>query len=127
MIVRFSNATGTAGCVAGASDGFGFRFLIYPRYNGAFHLYGYSGLNTPAVAQSSGVMAISNNNCYLNGSTDGTTTGSSINSLAIAIGGRNAIGVMDTFYTGNVQVLAIYSSALSSGEISALTTIMNAL
>lgn len=128
MIVRFSNVSSSSpACVCGtATVGLDNRFAIFPVV-GANHAYGYSGLNQTSPNLTQGVMAIAENSCYLNGAGDGVTLGSTIVNTAIFVGGRNAGGAADLLMSGNIQAIAIYGSALTAGEISALTERMNAL
>lgn len=130
MIIRFSGGA-TSGYISlmGSANG-GLRFMLLNAYNGA-HAYGFGngGLLATGAALASGVMAFSTVNCYLNGSGDGTITytNASLPSVNIIIGGRNNNGTFDLPYIGKIQALAIYTSELSAGNVSALTTAMNAL
>lgn len=127
MIVRFSGASGSTAAILGASDADSSgRFILFAAV-GANRAYGYSGLNSVSGASTSGVMALAENNCYLNGAADGITAGSTITSSPLFIGARNFAGAVNSFLSGKIQALAIYSTALTSGEVSTLTTLMNAL
>lgn len=134
MIVRCSNWLDTGGTqwmcgVDSASDA---KFYLCPEFTTAQRIYG-SGqfvLTAGPALGSPCVMAIAGQQPYYDGVADGSTVGAwgAAQTRSIFIGADQQNGGGAGFYwTGHIQAMAIYSGTLTAGEISALTTRMNAL
>lgn len=129
MIVRFSNAaTGTFAAIAGSRTSTGDRRFYVAQQSGPAVLYGHGGIYTQSATVTSGVSCVAGQNAYYNGSSLGTiATTPSAAFLAIVIGANNLDGVVTNFFSGKIQALAIYSVALTAGQVATITTAMQAL
>jgi hypothetical protein len=130
ILIRFSDSSGNGRCAAGSWDGTNnTRFIIIPRRSAADnHQYGGGGDLFAGVRLASGVMGVANQACYLDGSGDGTTDAAwSGTGVAIFIGALNNNGTLVQYFEGKIQAAAIYSTTLSAGDMSALTTRVQAL
>jgi hypothetical protein len=134
MIVRFSNANTDQAqirwmCGVDSSDDA--RFYLSPSFgfsNG--RLYGGGGFSFAGTSIASGVMCIADSQPYLDGSTDGSalTNWGTSQSNAIRIGAlTNTSNAIVYPWDGYIQAMAVYSTTLASGDVSSLTTAMNAL
>jgi hypothetical protein len=73
-------------------------------------------------------MAVAGVNAYLNGVADGTiTAGGSAPTHAIHIGAFNNNGVVNFFFSGNIQALAIYSTTLDAAQVAQVSAAMSNL
>lgn len=133
MLVRFAGGTGTttrmvAGLYGGSA---GLEFGLYPSST-AGTINGYANGNVRLVenpALAAGVMAIAGLKAYLNGAEVGTI--SSVAGLAtvlsIYLGARNSSGSASSFWNGNIQAVAIYSSTLTAAQVAAVSAAMSQL
>jgi hypothetical protein len=126
MFVRFSCDVGSYFIAAGArGTTTTLRFEIAPAFY-ANHGYALGGLISVVGQTPSGVMALANNNGYLNGAYEvsGSFTG---NDRPIYIGGTNNVGSIDFKYTGKIHALLLGNGSLSAAQIAALSATMAAL
>lgn len=125
-ICRYSNRSSTAGYVMGIGQTVGQYFGFIPTASNV--IYGLGGTISVAPALDSGVVAISGQRAYRNGSVDGGTISSwsGTTSLIIYIGAANR-GVPNNYFAGNIQAIAIYSDTLSGAEVAAVSAAMAAL
>lgn len=94
---------------------------------GSVPLYANSGQAVGAASVTSGVLAVAGGQGYKNGATDGSSFAASGKIWkTMLVGAYNGASV-GSFFSGNVQALAIYNTTLTLLEIQALTTLMNAL
>lgn len=132
MIVRFTGADTSNRLLwlCGVDGGNYTRFYLSSNFITSGHIYGGGDFLVTGSVLTSGVMAVADNQGYLNGSADGSafTAWSGTQSDSIYIGCLNTgSATPNYFFAGNIQACAVYSGTLSSGEISAQTTKMNAL
>lgn len=103
-------------------------FLIQPRRsNAVLYFSGAQVIVEPGCA--SGVLGISGLSLWRNGLLDGTLSGSpsGVNALEIYMGALNLTNSATQFYTGNILAFCIYSTIITSRQVLAVTTAMNAL
>jgi len=128
LIVRFSGTYGADRLIAGC-HGSSQRFEL-SAYMGAGRFYGNGGSGSIAPAVSSGVLCVAGNKGYYNGQQDITGISFASNTLyPVFIGGRNYLGSLHAgfAFSGNIQAVAIYNIEITSSQVSAVTTAMNAL
>lgn len=134
-VVRFSSlgSPGSNAPVLGAGNngaGNAFQLVPYAAVTGSVRLYAYGTNFLIASANvSSGTLAmVGGGNSYYNAASDGATPGTfSGAGQALYIGARNNGGTADRFCPVSIQAVAIYSGALTSGDVSAIVAAMNAL
>ena len=135
MIVQFSNgASSAAGYLCGstgpATSGSLPMFHILSSYTNGNHYY-RNGAAAAGVAGSitSGNLAIAGTQGYHNGAADGGALGADGTTpwYAPYIGGQNKLSIGQDFYACYIQALAIYDTALTAGQVSAIATAMAAL
>lgn len=128
MFIRYSGASGTT-FMAGTDDTFGNnKMYVSPLFAGN-RLYANGNNAFGSAGSASGVIGVAGTKGYINGSDDGVTLGSYSNTQTndIYLGAlHGGVGPTGNF-SGNIQAVAIYSTTLSSGDASTLTTAMNAL
>jgi len=105
---------------------------LAPAFNalGGGRLYANGNfLITSTTVISAGVMAIAGLQPYLNGVPDGGPIASATfdNMNALFIGARNDVGIPDSYFSGNVQAIAICSTTQSAAQTLAASTAMAAL
>ena len=131
MAVRFSGGAGTVlEFVAGLHDSDeDNRFYLMPRYTFDSHYYGYGdSARLAALRLASGIMAIAASNCYLDGASEGTTSGTWNNTLLECyIGAQNSKNGAVSHFGGTIQAVAIYSDTLTAPQVATLSTAMAAL
>lgn len=131
MIVRFTGAAGTAVnmWMVGVNSGGDNKFYLSPSFALNDRLYGGGGFTIIGGDLASGVMCISNNQPYLDGSTDGgtVTAWSGTQTDSVFIGCLNNGGSPLFYWNGNIQAMAIYSTTLTGGNVASLTTAINAV
>jgi hypothetical protein len=134
IAARFANQTGSfspAQWMCGVDDSGNNRFYLCPWWaSAATYIYGSGGFRNLSGTLSSGTMGIAGQQGYLNGASDGspTATWAGTQSNAMIIGGMTQIGGSPGYYFGgDIIAMAIYSSVLTSGNMSALHTAMMAL
>jgi len=128
LIARFSNAS--ARSLVGSSYGSGgssIEFYVDPYLSGArYYANGLWGGGEAAVT--SGVMAVGGLKRYLDGSPDGADltarAGDAVRAITI---GRIQRDSFTSYYTGNIEAVAIYSTTLDATQIAQVTTRMNTL
>jgi hypothetical protein len=91
--------------------------------------YSNGGLVATGDAVTEGVMAIAGTNGYLNGVSDSISLAawSGALSQSIYIGCTNDDGSAVRFAAVYIQAFSIYNTVITAGQVSALTTAMNAL
>jgi hypothetical protein len=74
-------------------------------------------------------MAVSGQQGYYNGSTDGGAIGAWVGTgtQQVYIGGLNNNGVLSQLISGNIQATAIYSTTLTASQVAAVSAAMAAL
>lgn len=130
-ICRFSGGGTTGDPILLGAVSSGSKRLYLCTYDSSGRGVGYGNdyrvYVTPGIT--SGVLAVAGNQGYRNGSADGGTISpnSTAAGLTVYVGCYNGAGSPQYYFTGNILAVAIYSAVLTSGEVSALTTRMNAL
>lgn len=133
IFLRFSDSTiGTTGVPIGEAPASGNTQIMLSPKTGGLNRYYWNGNTTGAPVAppiTSGVMAISGNNGYLNGSFDIAipVTWSGTNTLPIYIGAANVNSVATYFTPLKIQAVAIYNSTLTAPQVLAISTAMAAL
>jgi hypothetical protein len=129
MIVRFSNYNQSVvnGIIIGFAASATQRFNIQPvKSTGHFYCYGDAAIDTGSFL-SNGIMCMAGDDCYLNGSLEATlsgTWGATIYQIGIGASGAAAgANFADTY----IQAVAIYDTAITSDQVSALTAAINLL
>jgi hypothetical protein len=130
MIVRFSDVSLPATCwMIGVDSADNARFYLSPTFT-AKRLYGSGGLKLVSSAVESGIMAISGQQPYFNGLTDGSTTDAwdTTQTNSIFIGCLHETdGDPNFFLNGKIQAVAIYNTTLTPAQVAAVTAGMQAL
>jgi hypothetical protein len=132
MIIRFNTLANVDSIIAGSQATGGApttQFMIIPRASGgATRVYRNGSDLSISGGKTSGVAAVAGASAYLDGAAE---TGSMANALSgaqpIFIGSRNNGGTASAFSNVVIVAFAIYNRTLSGAEISAETTLMNAL
>ena len=132
FVIRFSNLdSGDSRSIFGAVGNVDWRIEISPIFSGGNGRYIYTSVvDTSAASATAGVVALSNTNVYLNGSSVTSFDPTSITSTsphALFIGARNNNGVANQHALGNIQAVAIYSSTLTASQVAAVSAAMAAL
>lgn len=132
MLIRYSDGLLTApGWLAGAVYGKppyqGFGLVL----DGGNDLLKYvqGGIAPGSSESASGVMGVVGAKGYFNGVDENITIPDVVDNLGfnIYIGARSLSGVPNTYYSGKIQAVAIYSTTLSPADVAALTKRMAAL
>lgn len=127
-LVRFTNANADRG-LFGDFESSSKQFLIGPR-SGLNVYYGSGGSLVVGPNATSGVLGIAGNKGYRNGTADTGTISAGTGSMSfqIALGaystGSSSVG---GFFDGKIQAIAFYNIALSSTQVSLISTAMAAL
>jgi hypothetical protein len=124
--VRFSNATGQFGWLLCGGSSYSIMGVSADWLYARCYFNGQNFQLGPATV-TSGVLAVAGRNGYYNGASE-VTLGISNNAWRnLYIGARNNDGTAIEYGASRIQAVAIYSTALSAGDVAALTTAMNAL
>jgi hypothetical protein len=131
VFCRFSNASGSAsravfGVNQGASNQ---RFYVRVREGDIYRRYGWgSSTLLKNVALTSGVVALSGSNAYLNGSSDGSVSATWSNiSVTLLIGCERTATGTGAFFIGNILAFARYKALFTLAQISSVSAAMAAL
>lgn len=126
MIIRYSGAASSSGYAAAYTNGTSRRFEIFPRFtDGKSYLANGQEIGVSG-ALAAGVLALAGATAYRDGSSIGTIPSGSGTLGILYIGANNAAGTATSFYSGNIQAIAIYNISIAS-YMPALTTAINAL
>lgn len=130
MIVRYSDAAASVGCIAGAVGNSPYpEFKICGRYTSDVIRVSNGNNQEKAPSLLAGVLAVAGTTAYRNGALDITDIGAITGTIPqIYIGARDLFGTsLDEKATVKVQALAIYNATLTSTQVGLLTTAMAAL
>lgn len=130
VFIQFTGVSGVNGTLIGersaafATDG----LMVQPNAGGASVLYQYGARITVAPQLLAGNLGIVNTVAYRNGVADGGAgmTGVDTANRALFIGAINQ-GAPANYLSGKIVALAIYNTAITGAQITALTTAMAAL
>ena len=127
-ICKFSDATANGNAIFGSYTGNTTRFIIQIGATNITYQQGFYTTVTPTLT--AGVLAISGQRGYRNGTAEGSAisawSGTATSQIAIggyATSGTNVVANL----TGKIQAVAIYSDTLSGAEVATLSAAMAAL
>jgi len=123
LVVRFSDISGTDGCVVGCRVGVKY-FMVQPNRSDGKVGYWHGTYRLVAPAATSGVFAVAGTQGYRNGAADGGAIGADSSALAEVTIGASGSGLLLSI-TGNVQAVAIYSDTLTAAEVAMVTAAMD--
>ena len=132
MLIQFSNTTvvGSFDTVGGVAQGAGGPWiLIQPYRNNTDVRYGNGGLLAVGPVLSAGNVGISGAKGYRNGTADAGTVGVAAGTFthALYIACLNNFGTASSFFKGNIQAVAIYSTTLDPTQVAEISTAMSLL
>lgn len=128
LIVRYSNVTNN-GALGGAYNYSGSTggILLFPNSSSKVVYYCPNAVSV-SPALTAGVLAVAGNDCYRDGTDEGTGTGSIPDQTNHLYFGANYNGsAVTNQLAGYIQAAAVYSTTISSSQVAALVTAMNAL
>jgi len=101
---------------------------VWPRFSSTQRQYAYAGSISVNGAITTGVMAMADAECYLDGVSSGTITqawSGGAATIPIYIG---ALNFSSRFYfRGSIQAIVIYNTVLSAAQVAAISAAMAAL
>jgi len=125
MIIRWSNLSGYDR-FSGIYEA-GNNFYLSPQYGSVLKSYGHGNYNSSSGALTSGVMAVAGDSGYLNGNLDAVLTPNSWSTIySVWIGAANGT-YPGLKITGRIQAVGLYSSTLSSTQVTNVTSAMQNL
>lgn len=127
MFVRFSNV-GNAGYMCGVFGGSPLYFFSLLPKSGSNQYFGNSGETGYAGAATSGVIGFAGSTAYQNGTSKGAIgTSAGTYTAVVPIGCRKQTVTFGEFCSVYIQAFAIYNTAITAAQVTALTNAMNAL
>ena len=128
--VQFNNVAADDRSLFGVLIDVNARFGVYPSRAGSGHYYDNGGGNAAVAGLiAAGNLTVAAQNGYLNGAFDQALAAwTGVNTGTCIIGARRrAAGVIDNYIAVNITAFSLYSTALTAGEVLALSTRMAAL
>lgn len=130
LLVRFSDAESGSRYLMRVDKASNWRFGFSPIFTGNYRYY-YAGkalVNGIAGGQAAGVMGFAGLRCFLNGTYENTApAGAGANDLAIHIGCNWNGTARGNYFTGNIQAISIWPSALTDTQVAIISASMAAL
>ena len=127
-IIRVNAVSGYYGVAFGMYENGHKNMYVRPRQTQTLRKYAYAGTNSVSGALTTGVMAMADTACYLNGSADGTIAQAWSGGAATIPLWIGALNFSTKYYfTGSVQAFAIYNTTLSAAQVAAISSGMTAL
>lgn len=121
-IVRFSGSSADVAMIVGATGYFG----IWPQYSPGTGYYQVGAGFQSTTGKTSGVMCTVGNGASSQGYYNGAADGAAFTATSPAFGPITIAGT-NGFWPGDVQAVAIYNTALTAGQVAAITSAMQAL